>query len=206
MAKRKSKIAESLKQLGDIQVNEWDFAGLLNTNIDELAISRSLRRLGQIQVMEWDLRTVIPTAKKTANIDVDVAGYFRRVASYRVMEWDFGNPSETGAAAKSSAEIQAILDRLKNFLQYVATNLINEPSHAQIKVSQISPNVLRLKLLLMKRDVSMLIGKDGLTAKAIRNIVKSAGRIHGMEVLLQIHSHEEETVMLAKERAKTPVR
>ena len=206
MAKRKSKIAESLKQLGDIQVNEWDFAGLLNTNIDELAISRSLRRLGQIQVMEWDLRTVIPTAKKTANIDVDVAGYFRRVASYRVMEWDFGKPSETGAAAKSSAEIQAILDRLKNFLQYVATNLINEPSHAQIKVSQISPNVLRLKLLLMKRDVSMLIGKDGLTAKAIRNIVKSAGRIHGMEVLLQIHSHEEETVMLAKERAKTPVR
>ena len=64
MTKRISKIASSLKQLGDIQVAEWDFMGLLNTEIRELEIARSLSRLGSLQVMEWDFRSTLPAVKK----------------------------------------------------------------------------------------------------------------------------------------------
>ena len=89
MPKRISKLASSLKQLGEIQVTEWDFMALLNTDIRELEISRSLRRLGSIRVMEWDFRTVLPAVKKLANQEVDVVDFVKRTAHYKVMEWDF---------------------------------------------------------------------------------------------------------------------
>ena len=34
MAKRISKLAASIRQLGDLQVNEWDFMALLNKAVD----------------------------------------------------------------------------------------------------------------------------------------------------------------------------
>ena len=36
--------------------------------------------------------------------------------------------------------MQAVTDRLKNFLQYVAVNLIDEPGQAQLKVAELGPN------------------------------------------------------------------
>ena len=210
MAKRISELANSLKQLGQIQVNEWDFMGLLNTDIKELEIGRSLRRLGQIHVMDWDFRTVLPAVKKIANQEVDVMGFVKRTAQYKVMDWDFRSASP--AARKlappkpaaplekclSRAEMQAIIDRLKNFLQYVAVELIDEPNHAQIKVSAMGTNGLRFKLVLVKRDVAMLIGREGFTASAIRRILKAAAGMHGVQALLQIVSHEEERALVAK--------
>ena len=89
MPKRASKIASSLKQLGEIQVTDWDFMGLLNTEIRDLEISRSLRKLGRVQVMDWDFRTVLPAVKKVANQEVDVIDLFKRTAHYKVMDWDF---------------------------------------------------------------------------------------------------------------------
>ena len=211
MAKRVSKISSTLKQLGEIQETDWDFIALLNTEVKELEIARSLKRLASIQVMEWDFRTVLPAVKKVANQEVDVAGFFKRTAHYKVMEWEFRSalPAESSAAlpapAKPSispAELQAITLRLKNFLQFVVVNLINEPSNAQIKVTQMGPGGLRLKLVLGQKDVAMLIGKEGHTAAAIRNILKATAAMHGVQALLQIHSHEDELALLAKEAAR----
>lgn len=205
MPKRMSKLANSLKHLGEIQVTEWDFKALLNKDIKELEVSRSLRRLGNVQVMEWDFRTVLPAMKKMAVQEVDLIDVFKRTANYRVMEWDFKNalnktenksgsqkPAEPLARSLSSAEMQAIILRLENFLQYVVVNLIDEPKHARIKVMETGPHVLRCKVLLVKRDVAMLIGREGHTASAIRSILKAAAGMHGVQALLQIHSHEEE--------------
>jgi uncharacterized protein len=196
MPKRLSKIANSLKELGDIQVTEWDFMSLLNTEISELEISRSLRRLGQTKVIEWDFRTVLPAVKKTANQEVDVIGFFKRAASYKVLEWDFKSPP---MPAEGPAELQEVILRLKNFLHYVVVNLIDEPDHAQIKVEEMEPTGLRFRLVMVKRDVATLIGREGQTASAIRGIFKSAAAAHGVQVLLQIHSHEEEVALLEKE-------
>jgi len=95
--------------------------------------------------------------------------------------------------------MQAVTDRLKNFLQYVAVNLIDEPSQAQLKVAELGPKRLRFKLILAKVDVAMLIGRNGFTASAIRGILKAAAEREGVQVSLQIHSHEEEAELLARE-------
>jgi uncharacterized protein len=208
-----SKIASSLKQLGDIQVTDWDFMGLLHTEIRELEIARSLRRLGSIKVIDWDFRTVLPAVKKAACQEVDVVDFFKRTAHYKVMEWDFRRhvPVESKPVPLEPAmpvtttirpeEMQTITLRLKNFLQFVVVNLIDEPSQAQIKVSQIGPSGLRFKLVLVQKDVAMLIGREGHVAAAIRNILKDTAAIHGVQPLLQILSHEEEIALLAKSEA-----
>jgi predicted RNA-binding protein YlqC (UPF0109 family) len=210
MPKRASKIASSLKQLGEIQVTDWDFMGLLNTEIRDLEISRSLRKLGRVQVMDWDFRTVLPAVKKVANQEVDVVDLFKRTARYKVMDWDFrialapeSQPAPQVPAAGSAIsrdEMQAIIIRLKNFLQFVAVNLIDQPAQAEIKVTELGPTGLRFKLVLVRKDVAMLIGREGFTATAIRNILKATAAPHGVQVLLQIHSHEEEAAFLAREK------
>ncbi len=95
--------------------------------------------------------------------------------------------------------MQVVTDRLKNFLQYVAVNLIEEPSQAQLKVTELGPKKLRFKLILARQDVAMLIGRNGFTASAIRSVLKAAAEREGVQVSLQIHSHEEEAEMLARD-------
>ncbi len=95
--------------------------------------------------------------------------------------------------------MQAITDRLRNFLQYVAIKLIDDPSQAQLKVAELGPKRLRFKLVLAQQDVAMLIGRNGFTASAIRSILKAAAEREGVQVSLQIHSHEEEAELLARE-------
>jgi predicted RNA-binding protein YlqC (UPF0109 family) len=98
--------------------------------------------------------------------------------------------------------MQAVTDRLKNFLQYVAVNLIDEPAQAQLKVAEVGPKRLRFKLVLAKPDVAMLIGRNGFTASAVRSILKAAAEREGVQVSLQIHSQEEEMELLAREESK----
>lgn len=194
-----SKLATSLKHLGEIEVNDWDFKALLNKDIKDLEFSRSLRKLGSVRVMDWDFRTVLPAVNRIAHQEVDVIDLIRRTANYKVMEWDFRNPVQPPAGAApeplSPEEMQALILRLKSFLEYVAVNLIDEPGHARIKVREIEPNVLRFKLILVNRDVSMLIGREGHTASAIRSVLQAASRARGVQTILQIHSHETEAAL-----------
>lgn len=203
MPNRISKLASSLKHLGEIQVTELDFIDLLNKDIGDFEISHSLRKLGRIRVMEWDFRTVIPAVNKLAHKEVDLVGIVKRTARYKVMDWDFRTAlhpeNQTAPSEKqplNPEEMQSLIVRLKNFLQYVAVNLIDEPNHAQIKVQEIAPNVLRFRLILVKRDVAMLIGKEGHTASAIRSVLKATAASHGVSALLLIHSHEEEMALI----------
>jgi len=94
-----------------------------------------------------------------------------------------------------------VTERLRNFLQYVAVKLIDDPGQAQLKVAELAPKKLRFKLVLAKADVAMLIGRNGFTASAIRNVLKAAADKEGVHFSLQIHSHEEEAEMLARSEA-----
>jgi len=95
--------------------------------------------------------------------------------------------------------MRAVTDRLRNFLQFVAVKLIDDPSKAQLKVAELGPKRLRFKLVLAREDVAMLIGRNGFTASAIRSVLKAAAEKEGVQVTLQIHSHEEEAEFLARE-------
>lgn len=94
--------------------------------------------------------------------------------------------------------MQPATERLRNFLQYVAVKLIDDPSQAQLKVAELAPKKVRFKLVLAKADVAVLIGRNGFTASAIRSVLKAAADKEGVQVTLQIHSHEEEEEMLAR--------
>ncbi len=96
--------------------------------------------------------------------------------------------------------MQAVTDRLKNFLQYVAVNLIDEPAKAQLRVAELGPKKLRFKLILAQQDVAVLIGRNGFTASAIRSVLKAAADREGVQVTLQIHSHEEEAAAVEAEQ------
>jgi len=214
MPKRISKLSNSLKRLGDIQVTEWDLKAVLHTDIKEFEITRSLRRIGGIRVMEWDFRSAMHAVRQTANQEVDLINLVKRAAHYKVMEWDFRSalaaghkpaPQVTDAPLGnrlSRAEMQAITDRLKNFLQYVVVKLIDDLNHAQIKVMQMGPTGLRFKLVLMQKDVAMLIGREGFTAAAIRSILQAVAGMNGVQVLLHIHSHEDEMALISQEEAR----
>ena len=98
--------------------------------------------------------------------------------------------------------MKAVTDKLRNFLQYVAVKLIDDPTQAQLKVAEVGPKRLRFKLVLAQADVAMLIGRNGFTASAIRSVLKAAAEREGVQVSLQIHSHEEEAEMMAREGGK----
>lgn len=106
---------------------------------------------------------------------------------------------ESGLLGSAFSPMQAVTDRLKNFLQYVAVHLIDEPSQAQLKVVELGPRQLRFKLVLAKNDVPMLIGRNGFTASAIRGMLKMIADKEGVKVTLHIHSCEAEAESMARE-------
>jgi predicted RNA-binding protein YlqC (UPF0109 family) len=196
MTERITQIARTLKRVGEIQVNDWDFMALLQKDIADLEPARALRRLGNVRVTEWDFRNPLPAVAKLANTEVDVLGFMKRTASYKVLDWDFrsppANPAAPPAAGPTHAEMAALTDSLRNFLNFVAANLVGEPGHARLRVEEIGENTLRCRLVLVRRDVAPLIGRNGETAAAIRGLLKAAAARHGVHALLEIVSHEDD--------------
>lgn len=88
--------------------------------------------------------------------------------------------------------MEAVSQRIKAFLQFIAVNMIDDPSKAVLKVAELGPKKLRFKLVLASADVAVLIGRNGFTVSAIRNALKMAAEREGVQVSLLIHSHEEE--------------
>jgi len=97
--------------------------------------------------------------------------------------------------------MEPVTERLRSFLQFVAVKLIDDPSQAQLKVAELGPKKLRFKLVLASHDVAVLIGRNGFTASAIRNVLKAAADKEGVHVSLQIHSQEEEAELVARGEA-----
>ena len=97
--------------------------------------------------------------------------------------------------------MQQTAEQIKNFLQYVSLQFIKHPEHAQLRLAEVEENKLRFRLILHKEDVAMLIGRNGFTASAIRNILKAAAQRDNINASLQIVSLEEEQQRLAQQEA-----
>lgn len=201
MAKRISEFTDTLRQLGEIQVTDWDFIGLLNNDID---LAQSLRKLGNLKVNDWDFSTVMPAVHKLANREVEFPDLVVRAANYKVLEWDFrSNPSPSKAPQAprklpSAEQTEALKSRLSSFVRFVMMNLISEPNHTEVRIEDLGRAVLRVKILVTKKDIKELIGRDGATAASIRSLLKSTAEAAGFHALLDIQTHEE---ALATERA-----
>ena len=88
-------------------------------------------------------------------------------------------------------------DQIKDFLQFITLQFINHPDEAQLRVAEVDDNHIRFRLIVAQSDVAMLIGRNGFTASAIRNVMKAAAVRQGIQASLQIHSHEEERQRMA---------
>ena len=88
--------------------------------------------------------------------------------------------------------MQETTEQIRNFLQFIAMQLITHKDEAQLKIAEVSPDHVRFRLILNRADVALLIGRNGFTASAIRNILKAAAIRDGVNATLQIISHEEE--------------
>jgi predicted RNA-binding protein YlqC (UPF0109 family) len=167
---------------------------ILHRDIKELEIGKSLRRLGNVRVTEWELSDVLPAVSRLANKEVDIVGAIKRTANYRVTKWELKDilRKRRDREAPTPEALCDLEERLRKFVGFVATRLIDEPTAAVIKTTRTSATSLRIKLVLEARDASALIGHGGHTAAAIRAIVKDVARRQHVRVILQILTHAEE--------------
>ena len=166
MAKRKPRLTQSLRELGDMHVNDWELPEFLNKEISELEISRAVHRLGQIHVTDWDLKDVVPALQKLAKREVDIVSLLKNAANYKVNDWDIRKAllsSRAKANQLSRREIQEISERLQNYLRYMVEQLVDEPEY----------------------------GMNGYTANPVRRILKETALQSGICAILQIQTHEE---------------
>ncbi len=93
--------------------------------------------------------------------------------------------------------MQKVTEQMRNFLQFIALQFINHPEQAQLRVAEASETHIRFRLIVAEQDVPILIGKNGFTASAIRNVLKAAAVREGINATLQIISHEEEHLRIS---------
>ena len=86
--------------------------------------------------------------------------------------------------------------QMRDFLQFTAVQLIDHPEKAQLRMAEVEDGHYRFRLIVEKEDVAILIGKNGFTASTLRSLLKAAAEKFGVQVSLQIHSHEEENQRL----------
>lgn len=97
--------------------------------------------------------------------------------------------------------MQEVTAQIHKFLQFITLQFIQHPDEAQLKVAEIAEDHLRFRIVLHTADVAMLIGRNGFTASAIRNVLKAAAIKHDITATLQILSHEEEKQRLSNSSA-----
>jgi predicted RNA-binding protein YlqC (UPF0109 family) len=74
---------------------------------------------------------------------------------------------------------------VKEVLEYIAKNLVDEPD--AVRVTEVeNGDTVALKLAVADDDVGKVIGRRGRTARAIRDMVRAAGVKAGVNVSVEI--------------------
>lgn len=85
-----------------------------------------------------------------------------------------------------------LTESIGKYLRAAVSPLIRYPEKAELRVAS-SPDgeLVRFRLVLEKEDVARVIGRNGMTASAIRSLAKAAGEKAGTKVVVHILSREE---------------
>lgn len=84
------------------------------------------------------------------------------------------------------------VDQIRQFLQLIAMQFVKNPQMAELRVATVPENnLVRFRLILDQTDVARMIGRNGMTASAIRSLAKAVGEKHGIKVIVHMLSHEE---------------
>lgn len=88
--------------------------------------------------------------------------------------------------------MQQLVETVGKYLLTVTSPLLKHPEKAQLRVAQAKDqNMVRFRLVVEPEDISVLIGRNGMTASAIRSLAKAAGEKLGTKVVVKIISSDE---------------
>lgn len=88
--------------------------------------------------------------------------------------------------------MQELIESIGKYLLAVTSPLVRHSDKAELRVA-CSPagDMVRFRLVLEQSDVARVIGRNGMTASAIRSLAKSAGEKRSVKVVVHILSREE---------------
>ena len=85
-----------------------------------------------------------------------------------------------------------LTESIGKYLLAAVSPLIRHPENAELRVAATpAGDMLRFRLVLEQEDVARVIGRNGMTASAIRSLAKAAGEKAGTKVVVHILSREE---------------
>lgn len=88
--------------------------------------------------------------------------------------------------------MQQLIETIGKYLLTVTSPLLKHPEKAQLRVAQAKDqNMIRFRLVVDPEDISVLIGRNGMTASSIRSLAKAAGEKQGIKVVVRIISSDE---------------
>lgn len=88
--------------------------------------------------------------------------------------------------------MQQLTESIGKYLLAVVSPLIRKPDKAELRIaSNEDGDVVRFRLVLEHGDVARVIGRNGMTASAIRSLAKTAGDRAGVKVIVHILSSDE---------------
>ena len=77
---------------------------------------------------------------------------------------------------------------IKDLVEFVAKELVDDPSQVQVKVTESSSNI-NLELIVAPGDMGRVIGKGGRVANALRTLVRVAAVRQGKRATLEVVDH-----------------
>lgn len=92
----------------------------------------------------------------------------------------------------------------KEFIEYVVKMLVDKPEAVKVERKIDEMGVL-ISLDVDAQDMGMVIGRDGMTAKALRTLLRVIGARNNARVNLKINEPEGSTHVRKSERVEAPV-
>ena len=74
---------------------------------------------------------------------------------------------------------------MKEVLEYIAKNLVDDPDAVEIEVVENGDSVT-YRLTVAPDDMGKIIGRRGRTARAIRDVMRAAGTKAGVQTMVEI--------------------
>jgi predicted RNA-binding protein YlqC (UPF0109 family) len=75
---------------------------------------------------------------------------------------------------------------VREYLEFVAKQLVDEPESVRVEEADGEDGALVLRLHVAKDDVGKVIGRQGRIARALRTVVRAGAMRHGRRTLLEI--------------------
>lgn len=88
--------------------------------------------------------------------------------------------------------MNTVVENVRRYLQLIASQFVSHPELAELRIAEVPESAMvRFRLVLDQGDVARVIGRNGMTASAIRSLAKAVGEKEGVKVIVHILSKEE---------------